>query len=72
METIHIQSEKDRVVITIDKNSENEELLRWLLRTLRVEDLARRVNFDESIEALGEEIKAGWWAKNKHRFESLE
>ena len=46
----------------------DKEWLIKLLENLRVEELARKFDFDESIETLGEEIKADWWAKNKNRF----
>jgi hypothetical protein len=72
METIHIQSEKDRVVITIDKQAINQDFLLDLLERLEIQRLIQQADFDESIETLGQDIKANWWRENKHRFESLE
>lgn len=68
METIHIQSEKDRVVITIDKQAVNQDFLLDLLERLEIQRLVEQADFDESIEELGREIKAGWWKENKGRF----
>ena len=39
-----------------------------LVEKIRLEYLAQKVDFDESIENLGEEIKDDWWQKNKSRF----
>lgn len=68
METIHIQSEKDRVVITIDKQAINQDFLLDLLERLEIQRLIQQADFDESIEELGQDIKANWWRENKHRF----
>lgn len=68
METIHIQSEKDRVVITIDKQAIDQDFLLELLERLEIQRLVQQANFDESIEAVGQEIKANWWRENQHRF----
>ena len=54
--------------MTIDKSFFNEEELLKMLSFLRVEYLAKKIDFNEDIEMLGDEIKRDWWAKNKHRF----
>jgi hypothetical protein len=33
-----------------------------------MEYLAKKIDLDESIEDLGEEMKLNWWSKNKDRF----
>jgi hypothetical protein len=42
----------------IERNRVPEDLL---------DPLAQEVEFDESIEGLGEEIKDSWWQQNKAR-----
>jgi hypothetical protein len=68
MTGIQLNTQNDKYLISIDKSMFDKEWLVKLLESLRVEELARKFNFDESIETLGEEIKADWWAKNKNRF----
>jgi hypothetical protein len=68
MTGIQLNTQNDKYLISIDKSMFNKEWLVKLLESLRVEELARKFDFDESIETLGEEIKADWWAKNKNRF----
>jgi hypothetical protein len=68
MTGIQLNTQNDKYLISIDKSLFDKEWLVKLLESLRVEELARKFNFDESIETLGEEIKADWWAKNKNRF----
>ncbi len=39
-----------------------------LLERLQLEQLAQKVDFDDSILELGKEINATWWQQNKQRF----
>lgn len=68
MNAINIQNQPDRYVISIDKKAVSPEFMLELLERLQVEQLAQKVDFDDSILALGEEINANWWLQNKHRF----
>lgn len=68
MNAINIQNQSDRYVISIDKKAVSQEFMLELLERLQLEQLAQKVDFDDSILALGEEINAGWWQQNKHRF----
>ena len=68
MTGIQLNTQNDKYLISIDKSMFDKEWLVKLLENLRVEELARKFDFDESIETLGEEIKADWWTKNKKRF----
>ncbi len=68
MQAIDIQTTDDKFLISIDKNLVDKEFLFDLIEKIRLESLIRKVDFDESIEDLGEEIKADWWKKNKDRF----
>jgi hypothetical protein len=60
MQAIDLQTTNDKFLISIDKNLVDKEFL--------LEYLVRKADFDESIEDLGEEIKADWWKQNKDRF----
>ncbi len=68
MQAIDVQTTDDRVLISLDREMIDREFVVELVDRLRLEYLARKVDFDEEIEQLGEEIKANWWAENKHRF----
>ena len=68
MNAIDIQNQPDRYVISIDKKGVSQEFMLELLERLQLEQLAQKVDFDESILALGNEINANWWQQNKHRF----
>jgi hypothetical protein len=68
MRAIDLQTTNDKFLISIDKNSIDKEFLLNLIEKIRLEYLVRKVDFDESIEDLGEEIKADWWQKNKDKF----
>ena len=67
MTAIHLDTQNDKYLISVDKSVFDKEWLVKLLENLRVEELARKFDFDESIEILGEEIKSDWWIKNKKR-----
>lgn len=68
MQAIDLQTTEDKFLISIDKNSVDKEFLLGLIEKIRLETLVRKADFDESVEDLGEEIKAVWWKKNKDRF----
>ena len=68
MTHIQLETRDDKYLISIDKASFDREWIVQLIEKLRTEELARQFDFDEDIEAVGEQIKADWWAKNKARF----
>ena len=68
MARINIESTEDEYLIRIDKTLVDKTYVHELLNLLQVEELAQRVDFDDSIIDLGEEIKTDWWKKNKARF----
>jgi len=68
MTSIHLDTLEDKYLISLDKSSFDKEWLMGLIERLRMEELAHKLNFDEGIEQLGEEIKSDWWTKNKQRF----
>ena len=68
MTSIHLDTQDDKYLISLDKASFDKEWLMSLIERLRMEELARKFNFDEDSEQLGEDIKSDWWNKNKSRF----
>lgn len=68
MTHIQLETKADKYLISIDKATFNREWVAQLIEKLRIEELAKQFDFDEDIEAVGEQIKADWWAKNKARF----
>ena len=68
MTAFQIQHTADSLQVTFDKKYFSEDELLKILNYLRVEFLARKIDFDQDIEAFGEEIKRDWWVANKHRF----
>lgn len=69
MSAMTIRSEKDQYVINIDKNLLDKDTLIKVLSWLRIEELAQKMNVDDDVFLLDEEIKTAWWERNKHRFE---
>lgn len=68
MEAIQIQSAESTIRITVDKKMVNMDFLVDLMEQLRVEYLAKTVDFSEDIMRIGDEIKKTWWQKNKEDF----
>lgn len=68
MTGIHLDTQNDKYLISVDKATFDKAWIVRLIENLRMEELARQFDFDEEIEELGEEIKTNWWAKNKDRF----
>ena len=72
MQAIDLQTTDDKFLLTIDKTFIDKDFLMRLVENSRLEYLARKVDFDESIEDLGEQIKEDWWKKNKSGFINLQ
>ncbi|MEM9887654.1 MAG: hypothetical protein AAF849_17295 [Bacteroidota bacterium] len=53
--------------MSIDKTAIDRNYLDHLIKLIRVEHLATQVNFDDSIEELGEDLQQDWWQANKSR-----
>jgi hypothetical protein len=68
MTSIHLDTNSDKYVISIDKKALDKTWLIKLVEKLRVEELAQQFDFNEEIEEIREQIKSDWWKKNKHRF----
>lgn len=71
MEAITLKNTSEKLLISLDKKFFNQEQIKQVIDWLQVEFLARKVNFNESIETLGEEIHTEWWVKNKDRFADI-
>lgn len=69
MGALTIKSEKNQYVINIDKNLLDKDTLIKVLSWLRIEELAQKMNVDDEVFLLDDEIKSSWWERNKHRFE---
>lgn len=68
MKAITVDTLEDRFVISVDRSLIQKDSLLQFVENLRVEILARKVNFDDQLEKLDEEIKQSWWEENKDRF----
>ena len=67
MTGISLSSTDQHFLLTIDKNMVTKAAIERLIARIRLEYLAEQADFDASIEEVGEEMKADWWAKNKAR-----
>lgn len=68
MEALTIKNSDESLQITFDKRFFDEQFLRETVEQMRMEYLARKADFDESIEELGDEIKRDWWQRNKSQY----
>ena len=67
--SITVESTDKEIHVTIPRGSVDESSLDAMLRWLELGAIARtsQVTAAQS-DALAEESKAGWWARNEHRF----
>jgi hypothetical protein len=68
MTVFQVQYTDETVQMTFDRKHFNEDELLKILSFLRHEFLAKKIDFSEDMESLGNEIKKDWWVKNKNRF----
>ncbi|MCI0495925.1 hypothetical protein L0Z72_13050, partial [candidate division KSB1 bacterium] len=61
MESLTIRSTENKVIITIDKSSVDDDFLDGLFNRLTTEQLLKKADFDEDVLKLSEEIKKDWW-----------
>jgi hypothetical protein len=67
MNTVQLEVQADRYLLSIDKTAIDRAYLDRLVKLIRVDYLAAKVDFDESVEELGEELHSHWWKANKDR-----
>lgn len=67
MQAISLETTPEKFLLSIDRSVIDRPALFRFLEWLRLESLAKKVDFGEDIEMMGEEIKADWWEKNKDR-----
>ena len=68
MNPITVDSSGERFLISVDKSFMDKAFLVDFVERIRIEYLAQKINFDEELQELGEEIKQSWWTENKSRF----
>ena len=66
-QALTLQTVDNRFLISIDKTFIEQDFLIRLMNRIRLEYLAKVIDFDESVELLAEEMKSNWWDKNKSR-----
>jgi hypothetical protein len=66
---ITVETTDASVRVTIPKSEVPADRLNWFVDSLRFEAIARRSHLTEDeASLLADEIKAGWWSANRHRF----
>lgn len=66
---ITIETTEADVRVTIPKNEVPSDRLQWFVDALRLEAILGKSHLTENeASRLADEIKAGWWAANRHRF----
>ena len=66
---ITVETTDASVCVTIPKSEVPTDRLNWFVDALRLEAIARKSHLSEDEAShLADEIKAGWWVANRHRF----
>jgi hypothetical protein len=66
---ITVATTDSTVRVTIPKSEVPADRLNFFVESLRLEAIARKSHLSEDEAShLADEIKAGWWADNRHRF----
>jgi hypothetical protein len=63
-----VTSSENKVIVSIDKSLMDKEYVLEILERLRLEYLAKKADFNESVMGLSRRIKTDWWKKNKESF----
>ena len=68
MNDFSIQAVGNEAIITVDLSLMDIESLNVVFERLRTEQLIKKADFTEDIIEIGEELKRGWWEKNRERY----
>jgi len=71
LQALTLETTDTQFLISIDKSCMEQDFLIRLMNRIRLEYLAKKVDFTENLELLGEDIKTNWWEKNKTRLLKL-
>jgi len=62
---LEIDSTEDKFSISLDKNIFDKEIIISIIERLKVESIAKEVDFSENIIDVSNDIKTNWWKENK-------
>lgn len=66
---ISLETTPDAYLVRIPREEMSPDEVAEMIEWIRVESVARANEVTEAeADALAEEMKADWWAKNEHRF----
>ncbi len=66
---ISVEATADTIHLHIPRGDVTDERLAQLLRGLRLEAAVAGSDMTDAMaDAMAEEMKADWWARNRHRF----
>ena len=68
MENIVIKSNKDELVLKLNRQFFNSNYLIALVKRIQMEEIAQKSEFDPAILDLANEINQSWWEKNGDDF----
>jgi hypothetical protein len=68
METFNIQAIGNQAIITVDLSFIDIKSLNRIFERLRIEQLIRKADFNDSVTEIGTEIKANWWKNNQEHY----
>ncbi|MDZ7899970.1 MAG: hypothetical protein U5N85_18335 [Arcicella sp.] len=72
MGALKIEYQPTEYVIRIDKSRMSEIDFQNLVKWIETDILIKEVNFDDSIQTIGNDMKSHWWERNKHKFVAIE
>ena len=72
MGALRFEYQPSEYVIRIDRSKMKEIDFQNLVKWIEVEMLIKEVDFDDSIQTIGDEMKSHWWERNKDKFVGLE
>jgi len=68
MNDFSIQAVGNEAIITVDLSLVDIESLNIMFERLRTEQLIKKAGFKEEVVEIGEELKRGWWEKNREQY----
>lgn len=68
MSDIHLASDNNQLVITIDTSGLDQDYLITVFEKIELEVLAQKATVDEGVLNIAEQINEDWWKGNKEAY----
>ncbi|MCF8460495.1 MAG: hypothetical protein K9G46_07210 [Flavobacteriales bacterium] len=68
MRNLTIATKGDKMILTLNRKGFDPNYIIALIKRLKLEELAQRSGFSDSVSAIAEDLDQQWWDENAESF----